>query len=202
MHRKIFNFEKPISFEIAHNGANSWYEFSNFVPEFLQFLMPQISNEPIRERISSIVYEELGEGNRDLKHSILYKQALNEIGITINDETTNSSLLNYQNKIAQILLDNNDPEALSVGLAYGLEIIAEENIQYLLKYSSFNHYSHELLSKSIFFKIHLQNEIEHIRKGEENLKTLLQDGQREIAFQYGVNLSLEFWKEFWLEAVA
>lgn len=198
----IFGYSASPSAEIAHRTSSLWYQFSSFVPAFFDCLLRYIEEPTIRERISHIIFEELGEGSVEANHANLFRLAVNRAGGVLDENYMAVAVKNFSTATMKSIQDSNDSEAFAVGLAYGLEIIAEENIFFLLKYSSQNDQSLESLKRSAFFIIHLQNETEHIRKCEENFEILKRKRNCEQEFLIGVDMSLTFWKEFWREAIA
>lgn len=195
-----FDYQFNQSPKLASKVASSWYEFSNFVPVFLKELVTHISNRKICQRIEEIILEETGDGHLLQNHAQLYKSAMFENMIDLKIIKTNSISLfqkNYKDKIEDVLVK----ESFCVGVSYGLEIIAEQNIKYLLYYSAQDKTSYAKLEKTLFFQIHLENEIEHINKCMQNKGIVTQDEKSKRSFDEGVKISLEFWNHFWKEAL-
>lgn len=194
----IFRHDLQEKKELAFNVGNSWITFSKFIPDFFSQIVEEIENVTIKERINHIIAEELGNDNQDLSsHSELYRQSLATIGIIV-DQKELKSIQFLQEQF--ILKEHKDRESFAVGVCFGLEIIAEQNIDYLLKYSCVSSEDINSLRKTLFFKIHLVNEIEHINKCFENYHLVARDTNSHRSFHEGCNLSLEFWKFFWDEA--
>lgn len=191
----------PHSFKVGLSGpekmADYWYNFSMFVPTFLSEISLYILNYDSKERINGIIQEENGEGNPGLNHATLYKEALSQIGIIARKKEIKAITLFLKN-FRQIIQEQEDKEAFAIGVSFGLEIIAEDNISYLLKYSSPSDSDMSYLKNTLFFKIHLQNEIEHINSCIRNLETLKKEG-RTACFYKGHDLSIQFWTNFWRE---
>jgi hypothetical protein len=197
----IFSTKVGQSSQTARNVSSSWYQFSKFVPLFLKEIIRYVNEDQAISRIKSIIEEELGcEKDGYKNHAELYRLALLEVGIVIEEERV-SSIPKFWDDFQTAISLVDDKEAFSIGVSFGLEIIAEENIIQLLKYSSPTINCYEKLKESSFFVIHLKNEKEHIEKSIKNARLIIADSERSKAFQIGMNLSLCFWKEFWKEAI-
>ena len=197
--RNIFPHNVERCNEVAQNVINCWYTFSDFIPNFLESLNKNIINPDIKERVNEIIFEERGEGNYLNRHSRLFSlsfEKMNKKVLKIDLE----SIPFLENEFCRFQGDQR-AEAFSVGVSFGLEIIAEENIEYLLNYCSSSEKEVGNLSETNFFKIHRVNEVEHISKCFENYANISSDNLNREAFFEGANLSLLFWEKFWNEAV-
>ena len=178
------------------NWYNHWFCFSAFIPEFLERIANEIDSPEVKGRILEIVCEEKG---KDLSHSHseLFKQAMELHGYKI--ELINSRAIKHLISEFENSINYFDRESFSIGVSFGLEIIAEENIDYLLSNTSESSFHYKKNRESLFFKIHLVNEAEHIAKCIENIQVVSQENKESL--KAGIKLSLLFWKSFWEEAL-
>ena len=195
---QIFNDQPKGCKEQAQNVSNAWYSFSRFIPGFLSELKTKINNDEIVQRIGEIIFEELGSGNENMNHAKLFyfsQVKLNrrprELGF--------KCIQNLKNELSNLSDDSSG--AYFVGISFGLEIIAEENISYLLSLTSTDEKEYQQLVQSAFFKIHFINEIDHINKCYDNYKLISGNPSDEESFYAGMNTSLNFWINFWQEAI-
>lgn len=182
--------------EISQRVAYHWYAFSTFIPNFLEELSRNISNRTIRLRILEIVSEEMGGGFFQT-HAEMFYQAMTYLGHNISLIEV-EAIRDFEDEFKQKIMFY-DPEAFSVGVSFGLEVIAEENIQFLLSSTSRSKAEYEANKSSTFFKIHLINEKDHIEKCKQNLALI--DSSKSESLMRGINLSLRFWRNFWKLAV-
>src|SRR5690606_20911608 len=136
-------------------------------------------------------WEELGEGHAESIHSEIFKSCGEEIGLTLNEVKINGPLKFLETK----------PRALAIlGYAFGLEVIANENIAFLFDSLAYNQSASEKLKKSLFFKIHFVNEDRHIEMNFKNFARFCTDSQKEEDFLFGFDQALIFWRDFWAKA--
>lgn len=193
----IFNNTNLKSMSDCNRVAICWYNFSSFIPGFLTKISQVISQNDIKQRILQIVAEENGEGLA-FSHSELFKIAMTQSGLTV-ESVKIRSICKFENAFNH-LLHQETSEAFAVGVSFGLEIIAEENINYLLENTSYSDECFKAHAESLFFKIHLVNEIEHIEKCYLNVNAIEREDFDSLFA--GITLSLNFWKEFWQEAMS
>jgi len=136
------------------------------MPVFLDEISKFISDKKLKKNILEIKNEEAGE-SEDTSHANLFKYALKEINLLI-EEKEFDELNKFKDMFDKLLNVSIDKEAFVLGVNYGLEINAEDNIQLLLKNCSYSEESIEILRRTSFFDIHLKNEIEHIKICFEN----------------------------------
>jgi hypothetical protein len=170
--------------------ASMWYQFSIFIPRFLAKLALATDSKIIFSRIISICNEEMGEGNIEKIHSDEFKSACENVGVKV-DLDLKVEALEVLNSLKVNQLENSK----ILGIHLGLEVIANENINQLLEILG----SENRIDSSEFFKTHISNEDEHIRKCSENYY-LCKTDQEKADFMSGFYLSLKFWKIFWEEA--
>jgi len=196
---EIFNdFER--SLKQSSRVANHWFTFSKFMPEFLADLARVLTNEEIKHKVLAILNEELGSDIGAKPHYLLYSDALEKIGINTRQIDV-KSIETFKSEFIHLKNTCGDLNPLVAGISLGLEIIAEKNIEYLLKYSAFDDESERKLKLTPFFKIHLINEKEHIMKCISNYELIATSADNENIFKIGMKTGLDFWKNFWMEAL-
>lgn len=199
LHRdlRIFTLSNSKTYLECQKVAVHWFNFSKFIPEFLLSLSENVSNLEVRNRILQIVAEENGEGLA-LSHHELFRQAMEQCGLKVC-ESNIPSISKFKN-LYSCHSNLEEKEAFAIGVSFGLEIIAEENINFLLEHTSYSADTFRLNEESLFFKIHLVNEKEHIEKCFQNLASV--NSKSIDSLKAGVKLSLNFWKNFWEEAIS
>lgn len=90
----------------------------------------------------------------------------------------------------------------TLGLCFGLEVIANENIQYLFQNLRNDLLEEKTLSASDFFIIHRMNEDTHIELNFRNYKRYCLTLEDQSSFLIGFEYALDFWKNFWSQACA
>lgn len=168
--------------------ASAWYDFSRFMPRFLVKLASLSRSEYVFSRLLSIANEEMGDGNDKLIHSEDFKYSC-ELNNILIDQSYQPNSLNVLRSTFKS--EVGDPEILGIHL--GLEIIANENINELLTGLGGGR-----LRNSSFFKIHLINESEHIRKCIDNYDFCDSQSDKD-KFMEGFSRGIEFWQSFWTE---
>lgn len=178
--------------------ANQWYQFSKFVPWLLCFAASRMSSNEKRHYVIQTAFEELGMRNVEEIHADLFKQAAESLSIKINQQE-NYENLDAGEPIAYLAnaVKNCKNESVVLGMLLGLEGPARENIETI--FESMDYLSNEevQLEKNVFFVLHRQIEIEHIRLTVANfLKFCFSPTQKED-FICGFEEGLTFWKMFW-----
>jgi hypothetical protein len=185
------------SFNRARKTGLYWYNFSRFIPKFLTLLSDNITDQDPSDRVREIIKEELGGGDTSSNHAYLFKESMDEIKISVAKQELDV-LNNLEAKTIEAISTSHDPSALCIGISYGLEIIAEENIKRLQYNSSYDYFSFNQLDSTLFFKIHKENEINHIKSCQENFE-IIRGQKRTQGFFLGRDISKKFWIKFWRE---
>lgn len=186
----IFSSEKAYTPQVV---SSAWYTFSKYMPTFLLEMAGSLSTNELKVNMAGIAYEELGFGNTKKIHERLFFNACKEIDLNPEDMFLKS--LEWL-KLTKSTLSS-DQEVL--GLSLGMEIIANENIAFLVQGLSPSDSSRKKLSKTEFFVIHFENEQEHIDKNIQSFKDFISTNAEEEKFLYGLSVGLNFWKNFWEE---
>jgi len=114
------------SFIKSKEVASDWLNFSHFMPSFLNLLSRYTFDSHFKKSLLNIMNEE--EGFLDGEpHYILFQRAINEIGLNIQI-SERKIVRNLENGFLDLIKNVNDKEAFVLGVNYGLEITAEDNI--------------------------------------------------------------------------
>ncbi|MCG9771414.1 iron-containing redox enzyme family protein [Pseudoalteromonas piscicida] len=176
--------------------AKIWYEFTRFVPIFITKAVT-LTDDPERQHaLIQIAYDELGGRDKNFIHSQLFIDTLREIDITVDDSFTNTSITSVLNHLDNTLTSTNSQYGI-VGLLMSFEIIAEENIETLFKCLCYDEHCDPAMSKTPFFKIHRQDETEHIRHSVANYLRFCKTEQQKREFKASFDAGVNFWQRFW-----
>ena len=170
--------------------ADGWFTFSSFMPNLLIELSMKIKSNPKKKRILKIALEELGEGEKS-SHDVLFQNSCKEISYI--PKVVHLRSLNGLKRSASAM--NDERELL--GLSFGMEFTAIENIEFL--FEKLSNGKKEALRNTRFFQIHFENEEEHIAENYKNLEYYIKSNDDFSVFCRGVKVGMEFWKEFWNE---
>ena len=171
-------------------NANRWYSFSKVMPQILINCSKNIDFDQHKESFLQIAKEELGGDFTGIPHSTLFLNSCRNVGLelsVVNISELNDLLIYSQSKRNFSLL----------GLSFGLEIIANENIDFLLSSISIGESNKIKLRNTLFFQVHMQNEDEHIKATFDNFKNYCHSEEDKKSFEEGFLFGLNFWKKFW-----
>ncbi|PNQ54164.1 hypothetical protein C1141_17350, partial [Vibrio agarivorans] len=176
--------------------AKIWYEFTRFVPIFITKAVT-LTDDPERQHaLIQIAYDELGGRDKNFIHSQLFLETLKEIDIKIDSNFRNTSIKSVLNYLDNTLVSTTSQYGI-VGLLMSFEIIAEENIETLFRCLCYEEYCESVMSKTPFFKIHRQDETEHIRHSVANYLRFCKSEQQKAEFKASFDAGVNFWQRFW-----
>jgi hypothetical protein len=181
------NLPKSSDRHLGQSVFNHWLEFSRFMPSFLTSAASLMKDPRMSFSLVQIVWEEMGEGDEQMIHADLFMKAGQKVELNISK--TDTSFLDT------LKLKGNESQYYILGLAFGLEVIANENIAYLYKCLSWNEKSATVLKSDYFFQTHFINEDNHIDLNFKNFSKFCLDSEPE--FIRGFDHALEFWLVFW-----
>ncbi len=182
----------------AQKMADAWYEFSKYVPIFITKAVTLTNDPEQQHHLIQIAYDELGGRDKNLVHSKLFIEALEAANIPLS---ANTAILSIQKVLSSLTktLEKTKTQSGIIGLLLSFEIIAETNIETLFQGLGYTPDRQEILSDSLFFKIHRADEIEHIRHSVANfLRFSTSNEQIEEAEEF-FDAGIVFWKSFWNE---
>jgi hypothetical protein len=179
---------------VSREVALQWFNFSEFMPSFLRRLSSYVI-DPLSKRVLLDIMDEEEGLNDGQAHSVLFLDAIKEIGFILTSQQ-GESLERFQKEFDQFLKVVTDKEAFVLGVNYGLEVFAQDNIGKLLNLCSYDEDTLKKLKNSLFFEIHLLNEVKHINLCRNNLARLLEE-KRDQDFMKGANIAINFWNNFW-----
>lgn len=182
-------------FEMAEIVAQSWYEFACFVPVFLSMAVTKVHDPEWQHNLIQIAYEELGGRFKKNIHSQIFVECAEKLGIHIDTKNTETSLHPYLKSIYASM--SSESEHGILGLLLSFEIIALENIEALFHGMKFSEEAGQSLDASRFFRIHRQDETEHIRHSIANFLRYCSNDSQKSEFDKFFKQGIEFWKRFW-----
>lgn len=178
--------------------AASWYKFSLEMLNILSIAVGKINNPRKKCFPAETLFEELGEGREKSIHCDLFLEVCNKLCIADKDRSSLLEVSNNSFLIDDLVLKvkSLDDENEILGLLYGLEIPANENIESLISGVSSSDQMYSVIEQLRFFKIHRVVEDIHIERGAFSYFLCSHIGALD-SFNKGIQISLEFWKEFW-----
>jgi hypothetical protein len=184
----IFNRTK-VTLETARHVADYWFTFSKAMPGLLVLAANNLRREEHKASLLKIAKEEAGEID-GIPHYQMFSSACRIIDVFPR---------NVEIECLNLLIDEvtTNFDSTILGICFGLEIIANENIQFLLTSLCISKNEYDLLDNSQFFTIHKQNEDEHIRLNYKNYEKYCNTYSERIQFETGFDYALQFWKSFW-----
>lgn len=188
----IFQNQSSPNKRSADKVADYWYSFSQLMPTILRSAASNITTKEQRTSLLEISKEEDGE-IEGTPHYIMFKESCEKA--EINPQILDLKVLRDLMHFASLNFD-----ATILGLCFGLEVIANENIDYLFNNICWKECHRADLEKTLFFKIHRVNEDRHISSNFENYSRYCQTEESKHQFDHGFEFALSFWKNFWAEA--
>lgn len=200
--KRIFeNFMHQIQKNIATARivAASWYSFSEFMPFFLCRAASMVSNNLTRHYIIQTAFEELGMRDYKQIHSEMFYQAANSIGIYFlkNCDLIDENLIISTISILKDRLSFYYNDMQIMGILLGLELPAIENIETIFTCMAYDQCAEKKLKESLFFKIHREVEIEHVRLTVSNFLRFSKSVEDIKNFINGFEDGINFWSKFW-----
>ena len=199
--RKIFeNFHAKLCRNIltARIVSTGWHAFSGFMPAFLCRAASMMSTNLARHYVIQTAFEELGMRDHKQIHADLFWNAAKSIGITSED-----SILEENGKLKKSLnflknqLMSYSCDMQVFGILLGLEMPAIENIETIYSAMSYNNFAKSILDKDLFFILHREVEIEHVRLTVANFLRFQKTRQDIDNFIEGFTDGVNFWDKFW-----
>lgn len=183
--------------ELSHFIVGTrWLQFSEIMPLILSIMVQKASSNQERAKLAKTLYEELGEGNCENIHSNLYLNALLKSGL--DTKSIESANVRWPpTEIYSLISEFQTASSAKIlGMSMGLELIAQENISMLALAFRLGAKNEVDLRTDLFFSIHFENEINHIKENLELYFNLTSVAGRHEYIE-GVNRSMQFWKQFW-----
>jgi len=200
--RKIFeNLSDLLPADVltARIVATGWHAFSDFMPWFLCQAASMVSNNLTRHYVIQTVFEELGMRDYRQIHADMFWSAAQSIGINshenfiLKEDGELKKSLNYLK--SRLLSYSYDMQIM--GILLGLEMPAIENIETIYSGMSYDNESALILENSLFFKIHREVEVEHVRLTVSNFLRFKKSNQDTNDFINGFQDGVCFWNKFW-----
>ncbi len=181
--------------------ASLWWQFSSYIPQLLLKMKKKAKKKEVKDHFDNFYQEELTYKHAFYPHGELFLHSLNIVHITPFPK--NHLLYSIGEKNLLFLsdeIDKSTTDSYLIGLHFGLERYAYENLELLLNHLS-NHQDkiRQQLMKTPFFKEHLNNEKNHIQSCLTLKQRFCTRGEDYIQEQMGENHSYHFWRNFWRE---
>jgi pyrroloquinoline quinone (PQQ) biosynthesis protein C len=181
--------------------AVEFYNFARFFPQILVAQLVNTEDEQVADELTKVLYSELGDGETQRRHELLYRDFLRSIGIQIHDAMTHSMLPStraYIEGMKQLYSDGNHAKAL--GASFGLENMAitmwDHLIPGLLLLKATRHTQMDLT----YFTFHRQLEQSHedaMKHAVQAMGDLDPAVKQQQDFQQGMMTVLDYLEGFW-----
>ncbi|PJA77734.1 MAG: iron-containing redox enzyme family protein, partial [Nitrospirae bacterium CG_4_9_14_3_um_filter_51_5] len=105
--------------------AVEFYNFARFFPKILVAQLVNTEDESVADELTRVLYSELGEGNPENRHELLYRQFLRSLDIDIHQALTRPMMPStraYIEGMENLYGSGNHEQAL--GASFGLENMA------------------------------------------------------------------------------
>lgn len=127
-------FQKGLaSDEELYDFAVEFYNFARFFPKILVAQLVNTEDESVADELTRVLYSELGEGNPENRHELLYRHFLRSLDIDIHHALASPMLPSTQAYIGgleSLYSSGNHEQAL--GASFGLENMAITMWDYLI----------------------------------------------------------------------
>jgi pyrroloquinoline-quinone synthase len=146
--------------------APDYFAFVRHFPRCLARLIGNVDDEPSRIYLTSILHEELGEGNPERVHHRLFSNLLTNLGLSLEDidSQTNRETERHRNELERLYGHNDILVAL--GAQYALEKQAQRMLGGVRR-----GFSHVLVREEEYFTVHERQEPEHHQRMMECLNS-------------------------------
>ena len=187
--------------------AIEFYSFARFFPKILVSQLVNTEDESIAEELTRVLYSELGDGNPQHRHELLYRRFLTSIDVTIQEALNRPMIPStkaYIEGMEELYSSGNHEQAL--GASFGLENMAITMWDHLIPgLQTLNHTRHPNMDIE-YFTFHRELESTHEDAMEKAVSamedhsssdgTLSSDEQHH--FSYGIKKVLDYLEGFWM----
>ena len=176
-----------------------WHSFSTFMPKFLCQACVMVTSNEKRHYVIQTAFEELGMRNSREIHADMFWDAAKITGLTENMAARlreSSEVKDALNFLENTLLNYRSDEEV-LGVLLGLEIPAIENIETIFQSLAHNDEVKTNLNQHMFFRLHREIEIEHVRLTVTNFLRFCPQKAEQDRFLIGFHDGLKFWQMFW-----
>lgn len=193
--------------EELYDFAVEFYNFARFFPKILVAQLVNTEDESVADELTRVLYSELGEGNPENRHELLYRHFLRSIDIDIHQALTRPMMPStqaYIEGLEELYSSGNHEQAL--GASFGLENMAITMWDHLIPgLLSLRHRRYPVLDLR-YFTFHRELESTHeeamvhavaAMEGHSSAQGNLSIRERQD-FHGGVRQVLEFLEGFWM----
>lgn len=176
-----------------------WYHLSESIVDFLCKALGKLENPYIRHFVVQTAYEELGEDSEQMLHTDLLRQTLSVAGVTDTDILRWSGDMKVKESLEWLHqeLDSCQTDAEITGILLGLEIIAYENIQNVLKAICYSDPVTDRVMETDWVRLHNQMEEHHIHRAVSVFVRYVTDLTSQRKFVQRFTQAMVFWQRFW-----
>ena len=195
---KKFTENLPKDIDTASIVATGWHVFSTFMTQFLCQAAAMVSNNLARHYVIQTAFEELGMRDSAQIHPDLFWEAAKSIGITVHESVKKENSMitaSLSNLKSSLLSYTSDMQIF--GVLLGLEIPAIENIETVFSSMAYNENAKMALEKDIFFILHREIEVEHVRLTVSNFLRFQKSKKDVDDFIFGFTDGIKFWNDYW-----
>jgi pyrroloquinoline quinone (PQQ) biosynthesis protein C len=187
--------------------AIQFYSFARFFPKILVSQLINTEDESIAEELTRVLYSELGDGNPQHRHELLYRRFLTSVGVPIQEALTRPMMPStkaYIEGMERLYSSGNHEQAL--GASFGLENMAITMWDYLIPgLLTLKHSRHPQMDME-YFSFHRELESTHEDAMEKAVSAMedhsSSDGalspNEETNFSHGIKKVLDYLEGFWM----
>ena len=187
--------------------AIEFYSFARFFPKILVSQLVNTEDESIAEELTRVLYSELGEGNPQHRHELLYRKFLTSVGIPIPQALNRPMMPStkaYIDGMETLYSSGNHEQAL--GASFGLENMAITMWDHLIPGLLAVKRSRRPKMDIEYFTFHRELESTH-EDAMEKAVSAMEDhsssngslsSEEEANFSHGVKSVLDSLEGFWM----
>lgn len=197
-----------LSNQELYDFSIEFYNFARFFPKILVAQLVNTEDELVADELTRVLYSELGEGQTENRHELLYRKFLRSIGINVHEALSQPMMPTtkaYIDGMEELYGSGNHEQAL--GASFGLENMATTMWDQLIPGLTTVQYSRRPTMDITYFSFHRELESTH----EEAMKNAVAAFQAHAAsdeehlsphkreeFWYGVTKVLDYLEGFWM----
>lgn len=185
--------------------AREFYNFARFFPRILVAQLVNTEDEHVADELTKVLYSELGDGQPENRHELLYRRFLRSLNIDVHEAMTRPMLPStraYIDGMERLYSDGNHAKAL--GASFGLENMAIRMWDHLIPGLMCLKAKRYPQMDITYFTFHRQLESSHEEAMEHavaSVESTTRGGmsdQQKADFQLGMNAVLDYLEGFWM----
>jgi len=185
--------------------AVEFYNFARFFPRILVAQLVNTEDEQVAHELTKVLYSELGDGQTQQRHELLYRDFLRSVGIDVHEAMIRPMLPStraYIEGLECLYSDGNHAKAL--GASFGLENMAITMWDHLIPGLTHLKSTRYAQMDLTYFTFHRQLESAHEEAMEHAVEVVqgmtkagMSDRDKED-FRSGVKAVLDYLEGFWM----